>query len=426
MKKLIAVLLLVLMSVSCTAGEEIDIEANLETYAEVYEERIESDENVLPYTEPEKGMSDIFCEDFTISGDRYYFETRRDNTVMIAYCDLKTGSSGIICQDPLCSHIDETVCRYVGLKDIQVTEEEGVFYACRHTFVTTIYRVDVKNDTVRKVHAINSFDAELLGYDNGRLYFYQYEYGVEGRMAAMACRISYLDTEAEKVTELGYLPDELTMFLNYPLFVRNDEIYVKAYSTKLMKIDLPLTKITEVISDTGANNQWFWDDNTDELYFSAVDTETQTGAVYVYRNGAAEKLPLPHENIYSFTLTGDKIYYSAYDPIFYGISNVAFYFEEDPEDHKVYDYSGGKVYAVDRENPSGEAELVYNNGGEIRLCSAGVDTYCVFGDYLYFNEITVKREVLNGVEYTTFSHADDVSKIRIGLKDGSFTRISFE
>ncbi|MBQ8370157.1 MAG: hypothetical protein IJY35_09285, partial [Clostridia bacterium] len=81
---------------------------------------------------------------------------------------------------------------------------------------------------------------------------------------------------------------------------------------------------------------------------------------------------------------------------------------------------------VDRDSLSDEAELVYDNEGQYPISNAGIDCYCVFGDYLYFSEITVRREVLDGVEYTTFSYADDISKIRVGLEDGTFTKVKFE
>ena len=435
MKKLTAILLAVLALTSCTAATEIDIAEGLETYREAYTES--GRETEVPYTPPEEIQTEdtttqwggIFSPDFTVSGGKYYFETRRSesrgNSVsMIAYTDLATGNSGILCPDPLCTHQSAEVCKYADLQGIYFTDEEGVFYSCRHTFTTTIYRVDVNNDTVQTACEINSFNVNLLGYDNGKLYFYELKFGMEGRTAGISYLISCLDTDTGKVTELGYIPDEWALALNLILFVRNDEIYFTAYSSKLMKTDLSLTNVIEVIAADPW--QWYWDEGTDALYFSTSDPEKQTGSVYVHKDGKTEQIPLPHENIHAFTMTEDRIYYSPYDPVFYGFSNVAFYFEDDPEEHKVYDYTGGKVYAVDRDNPSAEAELVYEASVIDGNRMADLDNCAVFGDYLYFNEITVRREVLGGVEFVTFSLADDVSKIRVGLKDGSFTRISFD
>ena len=84
------------------------------------------------------------------------------------------------------------------------------------------------------------------------------------------------------------------------------------------------------------------------------------------------------------------------------------------------------MYAVSRENPSGEAELVYASGGSDLDRLPDLDEFIVIGDYLYFDEVELRRDILDGVEYLTISHASDVQKIRVGLKDGSFTRIKFE
>lgn len=423
MKRLSVIFLLALTFASCT--KDTDITAGLETYRELYVS--ESGETEVPYESPEETchVDGIVSADFTISGGKYYFETRRDNVGMIAYCDLATGNTGIVCPDPLCSH-GKDVCRYANFNEFCITDEEGVFYASRVTMSTAVYRVDLNNDTVTEVCRMSKPDAGILGYDNGRVYIVQHEYGLEGHMAGLAYRISYIDTATNEITDLGYIPDETAMFLNVMQFVHNDEIYFTAYSTKLMKIDLSLTHVTEVFDGEKYFTQWFWDENTDELYFSTVNEAEETGSLWVYRNGSAEKLNLPHENIYTFTLTNDKIYYSAYDPVYYGISNVAYYFNRNHDDCRVYDYSGGKVYAADRDNPSAEAVLVYDNEGQYPISNAGIDCYCVFGDYLYFNEITVLREILDGVEYTTFSYADDISKIRVGLKDGSVMKVKFE
>ena len=45
------------------------------------------------------------------------------------------------------------------------------------------------------------------------------------------------------------------------------------------------------------------------------------------------------------------------------------------------------------------------------------------GDYLFYYEVELEVEVVNGTEYIRTGGS---SRIRIGLKDGSFTRISFE
>ena len=145
------------------------------------------------------------------------------------------------------------------------------------------------------------------------------------------------------------------------------------------------------------------------------------------KDNIPEKVNLPHDEVYTFTVTHEKIYYTIYDPVYLGISAQASYApSEEAENHKTYDYTGGKLYSVDRNNPSVVEEVVYEVK-DIPLDKAVMlESAVVIGDYLYIDEINVLREVRQGKEYVSFDYSRDVSKIRIGLKDGSFTRISFE
>ena len=142
------------------------------------------------------------------------------------------------------------------------------------------------------------------------------------------------------------------------------------------------------------------------------------------------ELNLPHGEIYYFTMDNDKFYYSPYDPIYYGISKTAHLAllagkDVDINEYKVYDYSGGKIYAVDRTNPSQNAELIYDNNGETMLCN-GNHHYTVINGCLYYDDVAVMREVIGGMEYTYFASSRQQNKIRVNLADGTTTRISFE
>ncbi len=423
MKKLTAILLALLMLTACTADTD-DIAAGLETYREAYSDA----ETDVPYTAPEEtaDSSDrISCPDFTVSGGKYYFPVKHrvdeDQLSMIAYVDLATGNSGLLCQDPLCSHTDVKTCKYLNLTKLFPAEEDGIFYAQRDF---QLLKLDLNTDTVTQVHTFPSYSCIINGYDNGHLYFSEYFQTTTDRQTVEECLVSYLDTASGEIMEVGYIPQEIMVKTNIICFILNGEFY---FSTggHLLKTDSSIGNLTDVTGGDGIITHWFLDASTDELYYSCTNDAGLTGSLYVYRDGVTEKLALPHENIYTFTITGNKIYYSPYDPIYYGISAAAYLFETDPEQYKVYDYTGGKVYAVDRDNPSGEAELVYHLDGNNPLATAA-HNYVVLGDYLYFDEITVKNTIINGVEYTYFSSAETVSKIRVGLKDGSFTRISFD
>ncbi len=101
-------------------------------------------------------------------------------------------------------------------------------------------------------------------------------------------------------------------------------------------------------------------------------------------------------------------------------------------DYGTWDYTGGKIYAVDRDEPSQTPELIYDAEGKYIICNIGVQTYTVFGDKLYLNHVDIirqKRKDPNTGEmrnYVYFSLAEKEFKIRIDLSSGDEEEIHFE
>ena len=95
----------------------------------------------------------------------------------------------------------------------------------------------------------------------------------------------------------------------------------------------------------------------------------------------------------------------------------------DPDRYAIYDYAGGRMYAVDRDNLTGDAELVCEFSGIGNGYMPNFYGAAVVGNCLYFSEYRLATEVVGGTEYMTTT---DVNKIRMGLDDGTFTRIAFE
>jgi len=429
MKKLTAILLTLLALTSCTAGTD-DIAAGLDIYRDVYEGETE-----IPYTAPAEVSHDIISDAFTIHDGKYYFTLKHrfdygGGVRMLAYADVSTGNFGLVCPDPLCKHSGITECRYADMYGYCFTDHAGICYAFRLEYPFSVHRIDLNRDTVENVYTPEADSFSLLGYDNGKLYIRENYTLTENRQTVQHSRITVLEDNGE-ITEIGWIPEDQPVSPSaYPAYIRDRWFYFFA-DGKLIRTD-PGYQNSSVIADLGHSvRQWYMDESTGELYFSSVDKKSGTGGVYVLKNGEVTHLPLPHENIYSFTLTEDRIYYTAFDPIYYGISKEVVLAQmsdpsADPEAYKTFDYSGGKLYAADRANPLSEAELVYESTvmGTDRL--ADLNTCVVLGDYLYFDEIDIIREVHNSVEYVYFASSYQVDKIRVNLKDGSVTRIKFE
>lgn len=434
MKKLITIILIltcVLPSCNNTVTDE-DIAANLNGYETMFDEAADSTSTENEYIPTSlTGVEGIISPEYTINDNKYYFVTKRpdkrgiNGIDMISYVDLETGDSHIICPDPLCEHEDDEKCKYTEFQKIYLTDTPGVFYSVRENAIPMpLCRIDLNNDTVKTVYTPKTSFAFIVGIDNGMLYFYETEKEMTTKQVFYKYTLYRLDISTDKVEELGRIPDEIGKDISELLFVRNDELYYTSLG-KLMKCDMSFENVTELY-DCGSSylNQWYYDEMTDELYFNIINNEEQSGSIMVVKEGKAEQVKLPHDDIYSFCLTREKIYYSIYDPIYYGISSTAHYFNSDPEENKVYDQSGGKVCAADRDELS-ESELVYDCAGEYVICTTA-GGYVILGDHLYFDEIEIVKETLDGVEYVYFSYARNLSKIRVNLTTGEMTRIQFE
>ena len=431
MKKLTAILL-ALALVSCAKTD--DIAAGLETYREVYDAGA-----VSAGTAPETRVNGIVSPELMMNGGKYYFELSRygsypsgggiatGSIYMLAYADAGSGNWGYACADPLCSHDNEEVCRYAGLREFCFTDTLGTAYAYRYSHPhSMICLVDLSADTVKTVYTTDILSTYLIGFDGGKLYFLERIHATDDRQTEVKTRFSAIDHGTGEVTEVAYLPETWQYPMTAPEMVVDGHFYFRTGS-KVVRTDLHFTEITEIIETEFGISEMYLDQNTGELYVSSIDRTLRKGSLYRYSDGKTEKLTLPHEDIFTFILTEDRIYYTVFDPVYYGVSVAAQYMKGtdgyDPDRYAIYDYAGGRMYAVDRDNLTGDAELVCEFSGIGNGYMPNFYGAAVVGNCLYFSEYRLATEVVGGTEYMTTT---DVNKIRMGLDDGTFTRIAFE
>jgi len=441
MKKLTALLLAVLTLTSCTAGTD-DIAEGLETYRDVYEGTPAPVQTEAPdETEPALPEEDlpvnygttvewIVSDDFATNDGKMYFELKvhKGGTIhMPAYMDLKTGNFAYACPDPLCTHDDEKNCKYFDAKMLTLTDKPGICYANLERVNVrgvTLCRIDLNRDTVTPILKSEWPIPIPIGYTNGKLYYEITDSITENKQTTEITTLYAIDDATGDVSEVCVIPEEwINDGIGFKL-LHDGKMYFTSQCC-LYVTDMKFTAPVKIADFERAMGPMFLDTNTGELYFSDYNTDSLSGSVYVYRDGKVSEINLPHSEIYYFTMDNEKFYYSTYDPIYYGISNTAFYLNKNPNDCKVYDYAGGKIYAVDRDNPSQNAELIYDNNDETMLCRTGNHHYTIINGCLYYDEVAVRTEILNGTEYTLFASSDGQNKIRVNLADGTTTKISF-
>jgi len=425
MKKCIAILLFVLALASCTKNTDAIV-----VYDAAVQISIPAEE--VPY------MDGILSDGFTVSGGKYYFPVSRritrpngsgtvtETNTMLAYVIPASGNAAYVCSDPLCSHITAEECRFVNLREYCFTDIPGVFYAYRDSDnfgYRSIWLADLNEGTSRLVHEAG-WRSAAVGFEDGKLYFYDIEEITQGRQTVTIYTYYALDHETGEVSATGRIPDDWPYLRKHAAFLFGGR-FCFLTDNMLIQTDTAFESIVEIAELPEPVVQWYLDRNTEEIFLLCGNRKTFTGSLYVVRDGKLTEVNLPHEEICSFSITEDRIYYTVYDPVYYGTSNLDQYTDKAEGSHKTYDYTGGKVYAVSRDNPAGDAETVYTSDGLDGNHMAYLNEFAVADGYLYFKEVELVREVINGVESVTISHPG-AAAIRVNLADGTFMRIEFE
>ena len=457
---LFAILLTLVLSLlsglpGCRSGREKEIESEIlaaraENQAKAENVREEESLELAERNEPDgdgsEGSGDggvksasktdwdgILSSGYQIAGNKYYFRTmerKRVNGVIksvsiTSYIDLTTGESGVICPDPLCGHDDSAVCRYIdvnAITDFTMADEHTYIrgYRSNPNAKTKICAFDLTQNDYRVLYTPKQFSPDQLGVEDGVLWLREYYSKTSKKTTTYYQTIIGVRISDGEIVYQNAPPEDAKAFFFHGGLLYCDNV-------KSIIAFEPDTGNTVTLLEYAAEDQlgsWYYDTFRNEFWFSILNQAKQTGRVYRYADGKCEEVSFPCGEVYFFQLTNTTIYYSPYDPVYLGESPAVSY--------GTWDYTGGKIFAVLRDDPAGEAKPVYDAEGKYSICNVGVRTYLIFGNKLYFDHVSIVRQKRKDPEtgqirdYVFFDSSESLSKIQIDLVTGAEKEIRFD
>ena len=446
MKKFAFFVLCMILLTSCQRDRGIDIslmekaENITQTYPTETDSRMEDEyygewEDELQYDVPDiteyNGISIIGGTDCIYNGKLYFnvkkkYQDQNHTTGALThmYIDLETGENHYVCPDPLCSHVFEDNCGsynpYIMVKkdgkgyDFIYRMDDKLYYDLYEWDLVTgetncIYTIesDYRNGETKMGNVID-IDADLLWFT-----VTEWRTDTETKIEVKSTCVYSMDLMTGDICESIEFPDAYDLSETWISWVADDRFYMTSDTCMLFSADMDFRNeqilIDEPITADGRDQLigTVFDDNTGEVFVLNGNTKQRTGAIYRIKNGEIEKLAMPHDEIYHFQLTKDKIYYMTFDPYVYFV---------DDEGRETADYGGGKIYVTDR-NTHDTAELFFDSEMQIPLRS----NWCVIGNYVYVSTMDYNP----GGEHP-FSSAFNLKKARINVNNNTIRYFRFD
>ncbi len=356
-----------------------------------------------------------YPSNFKIDNDKlYYFvykpisDDKTQSYGISAFIDLNTGEQSYLCTDPICTHEYGSDCTAINIPTTQCWNNKIVS-------ISGINRADYLIDLEISLFDIQTGTKDVLAYFSAdysgdeAMLNYNSPFISDDKLYFNIIR-SYTDPETKtqtKITE-NYIYDLLNNTLSDPMttpekyqgaspFYFDGEFYywfVPYYALLTTDANFENESILyDFDGTTPSSCTWSYDTEKHEMLYLVGNKKTQTGTIYLIKNGEVEPLTLPHQNINYFCLTRDKIYYSTYDNA-YAIGARAM--SQDVFGDTVYEDGGGIVYVTDRESRT-EAELFFDNGQTIDLYMQ--NGWLVLDGNIYMLSMSYRNE--NTVSFST-------------------------
>ena len=342
----------------------------------------------------------ILSSTYNLLNGRFYFETKQKTdgkTVGIpTWYDPGTKEHGPVCRDPLCSHSPSSGCPCITVNastDFFLTDENTLWQVKTEGFgPCRIERVDLNDNSAHLVYSTSLGEPVFVCADGGILWFTDSGARIGGKTTKALIGIE-IGTE-ETVSEIP-LSDSAV-----PCLVRGGLLY-GCESGTLFVTDLAAGNRLAEETVGGLFESWYFDTEDGSFWIAVTDRNEQKGSVYVYEGEAFRKVPLPGE-VFCFQLTEDEILYSPYDPVTFG--------------GKAVDYSGGKIWRVNRDSPDGEPELLFETSEKEPLCTS-LARWTILEGQLFYSKI--------GLSGGSFNLAGDMPMKRVDLSTGETEEIVF-
>lgn len=455
MKKMILPVLTVLLLASCGRDKALDIELLEkaehadEVYAlindyrpsdEYYGDWGDEGEYDVPDTSEydgivtySNGMNGYYDGKFYFGvTKKYQDEHHISGSSTEMYIDLATGESHYVCTDPLCSHIPQTEENCGSFFILTTHIKDGKSYRFDMSFGSddapwimtyTLTERDLASGETKALYSFssNSMEGEnksagVIGIDGNLLWFYEIETFTdeEARTESTHSTMYSYDLTTGECSEPYHFPEEYDQESAGFLWVQDGLFYMCSPQTRLFVTDETFAERRVLIDEPMPVNGWeqvscnFYDENTGEVFLLYGNSKQREGTIYRVFDGEIEELSMPHEAIYTFKLTRDKIYYMTYDPYIY--------VTDEETGRETADYGGGKIYVTDRETRE-TADLFFDSEMQIPLLSS----WNVIGNYVY---VSVMDYNPNGEH--PFSSAFNLKLARINVADETIRYFRFE
>jgi hypothetical protein len=349
-----------------------------------------------------------YPSDFTLCNDRLYYSVYKpiptdssQSYSIVAFVDLVTGEQSYLCSDPVCTHEYGSDCLAINIAPCQ-------YWNDRYIEIRFIETINHSQDLEITITDLHSGTREVIAYfnanSNGEISTLTYGTSfIHNNIFYFNIRKSYTDLSSKtqiQVTE-NYAYDLINRTLSEP--IESPEHYQNAapvyfdgtyvywfvpyYAFLITDENFENEKLLCDFGGVTPNqSNWYYDTETGEMFYLLGNKKDQTGTIYCIKNGEAETLTLPHENICYFFLTRDKIYYSTYE---HAYAMGARQTGQDVLGDTVYENGGGIVYVTDRGNCT-NAELFFDNGQVIDLYMH--DGWIVLDGNLYMLSMSYRTE----------------------------------